>query len=149
MGRKLRIPGALLLLVILSGCIAPAFNAKQYRHKASEATDQAASALALVEQAVTQAARHHLYLPPVEVAVADASEVVESVSGAMASVKPPDDSSAGLREKVLDLLDRAEQAASNARIALQRGQIQEAEKAAEEAGPLVDELEALSMELEK
>lgn len=150
MGPKLRVHvGVLLFLLIMSGCIAPAFNAEQYRHKASEATDQAATALALIEQAVTQAARHRLYLPPVEVAVGDASEVVEGVSGAMASVKPPDDASQELREKVLELLDRAEQAASNARIALQRGQLEEAEKAAKEAGPLADELESLSKELEK
>jgi hypothetical protein len=141
--------GALLLLYTLSGCIAPAFTAEQYRHKASEATDQVASALALIEQAVTEAARHRLYLPPVEVAVGDASEAVESVTGAMASVKPPDDASEALREKVLEPMERAEQAASSARIALQRGHLEDAEKAAGEAGPLADELEALSKELEK
>lgn len=142
-------PGLLLLVVILSGCIAPAFTADQYRHKASEATDQAASALALIEQAVKLADRYGLYLPPVEVAVGDASEAIESINGAMASVKPPDDPSGMLREQVLNLLDRAEKIASGARIALQRGRLQDAVKAAEEAGPVTDELEAMSKELEK
>lgn len=143
------IPGVFLLLVVLSGCIAPAFNAQQYRHKASDATDHAAQALALMEQAVTQAEYHGLYLPAVEVAVGDASEMIESINGAMASVKPPDEPSQMLREQVLDLLDRAEKASSSARIALQRGRLQDAVKAAEEAGPLADELEAMSKELEK
>ena len=142
-------PGFVLLLVVLSGCIAPAFTAEQYRHKASDAADHAASALALIQQAVTQAEYHGLYLPAVEVAVADASEMVESINGAMGSVKPPDDPSQMLREQVLGLLDRAEEAASSARIALQRGRLEDAVKAAEEAGSLADELEAMSKELEK
>jgi phage shock protein A len=102
-----------------------------------------------MEQAVTQAEYHGLYLPAVEVAVGDASEMIESINGAMASVKPPDEPSQMLREQVLDLLDRAEEAGSSARIALQRGRLQDAVKAAEEAGPLADELEAMSKELEK
>jgi hypothetical protein len=136
-------------IVVLSGCVAPAFNQEQYRHKASEAADQAASALALIEHAVTQAARHHLYLPPIEVAVTDASGIVESVNGAMASVKPPDDPSEALRDEVLELLDGAEEVASNARIALQSDKLEEAVEAVKVAGPLTDQLEAMSKDLEK
>jgi hypothetical protein len=138
----------LVLLLTLSGCVAPAFNSEQYRHKAADAADQAASALALIEQAMSEAERHRLYLPPVEVAVADASDIVESVTGAMASVKPPDDPSEVLRGEVLDLLGRAEEIASSVRIALQRGRLEEAVRAAEGAGPAADELEAISKELE-
>ena len=138
----------ILLLILLPACVAPAFNAQQYRHKASEAADEAASALALVEYAVTEAERHRLFLPPVEVAVADGAEAIEGLNGAMASVKPPDDASEMLRERVLALLGRAEEMASSARIALQRGRLEEAVSAVEQAGPLVDELVATSKELE-
>jgi hypothetical protein len=132
----------------MAGCLAPALDSSDYRFKASRTAEEVASALQTAGLAVNSAERHELPLPPIEVAVHDAEDQIGASTGSFKIVKPPNEPMESLREDTLDLVEQAEDAVSEARIALQQLDLPAAVEALSDAQELAEELESFGKQVE-
>ena len=104
-----------------AGCVAPALDLSDYRYKASLALEEARSSLEAADLSIRLLDSRNLPIPPVEVLVREAEGTIGDAESLFESVKPPNAEAGRLRERILDLLDRAAEPVSDARIALQSG----------------------------
>ena len=137
-----------LAVMLTSGCLAPALDSPDYQFKASRTAEEVASALQTAWLAVDSADRHEVPLPPIEVAVRDAEDQIDATTGSFKIVKPPNEPMESLREETLDLVEQAEDAVSEARIALQQLDLPAAVEALTDAQELAEELETFAKQVE-
>lgn len=139
---------AVLAATFLAGCLAPALDSSDYEFKASRTAEEVASALQTALLAVDSADRHKVPLPPIEVAVRDAEGQIDASVGSLKIVKPPNEAMRSLRKETLDLIEQAEDAVSEARIALQQLDLAAAVEALTDARELAEELKSFAKRVE-
>ena len=111
------------VIVVLSACVAPAWNASQYHAKLVATAEEAVSAIQTVRLALAEVEQHTLFSNAVDVAISNQEDALSSVSGTFASIQPPHGTLDDDRRKVLDLLDKAQTEVEQARIEYRRGDI--------------------------
>lgn len=147
MANKCRSAFAAVSLLILAACVAPALDLYDYRYKASLALDVAHSSLEAADLSVQLLDSRNLPIAPVEVLVRESEGTIGDAESLFGSVKPPNAAARRLRERILDLLDRAFKPVNDARIALQSGDRRGAVDAMSGAGAVSEELKAAFDEL--
>lgn len=131
-------------LVALGGCVAPAYNDSQYRSKVAATASDAVSTIESVRLAVEATSRHRLPTNPIDVAISDQEDILDSVAGTFSSVQPPDAAMEQLRDQVLALLDDARTHLEAARIAYRNNDVDAAEVAIEAAEPVSKQLDDIA-----
>ena len=112
---------AALVSVVASACVPTARTAGPYRAKAVNTAEAVHSAVAsdlLVIEAVRD---EHTTAPYVSVATSQAEDDASSSASTFLSIQPPDDTSSDVRDELSDLLDEAQSALADARIAGRAG----------------------------
>ena len=131
---------ALLLLLLLPACVAPARSATDYENKAVDTANAVLSSVqtgSLVVDLVPEQV-----LPPfVSVTLSDAERAATSARATFLSIRPPDPGSDVLREELSALLDRSEDALSAARIAARRQDVDALHRSADDLSSAADSLE--------
>jgi len=128
--------GAVLLGVVLAGCVQPVGPARTFDSYEDKAKDTAETTLSSVQTArlATRAARNDdAFAPYLAVLVSDAEGEASSAQTTFDSVQPPNDDADKLRDRLDRLLTRAADALSQARVAARRADFDEL---AEQAKPL-------------
>jgi hypothetical protein len=138
---------AVTSLLIFAGCVAPALDESDYRYKASLAVEDAHSSLEAADLSVQLLGTRNLPIAQVEVLVRESEGTIGGAESLFASVKPPSSEARQLRERILDLLDRAIEPVTEARIALQSGDRRGAVAAMSGAKVVGDQLKAFADEL--
>jgi hypothetical protein len=133
--------------MFLAACVAPARDTSDYRYKAALALEEAHSSIQAADLAVALMDGRDLPLAPVEVVARESEGTIAGTQSQFGSVKPPTAQSAGIRDRVLDLLDQAYTPVEEARIALQQGDRKGAVEAMQGASALAEELSSASDEL--
>lgn len=129
----------LAAVLVLSGCVSPAFGPDSYRGKAEQAVGAAVSEVATAQLVVEQVLRGRLPKPYADESVSASEDALGSISDSFGAVQPPTESDE-IQEEVSALLDEAASSVTDARIAVRRG-----DRVALEA--LVDELRQLAEQL--
>jgi hypothetical protein len=133
--------------VVLAGCVAPAFTTSAYESKAGMTAEAAVSAArtALISQDAYL--RGRLPTGYLETVLIDAEQTLGSVQDTFDSVQPPDTAAAdALRDALVPLLDEANSAVIDLRIAARRDRPADLAAAAGELAAAADDLEAFARE---
>ncbi|BFV56506.1 hypothetical protein KCMC57_up16100 [Kitasatospora sp. CMC57] len=122
MRRRAPLLVALALLVGTAGCAGSSRTDEDFRHKASQTLESAVSASRTITTGVDAAAAGRLTAAYTSVLVREADRDLSAVAEGFLSRQPPSAESDQLRDRVSELLRRAEQEADPLRIAVERGQ---------------------------
>jgi hypothetical protein len=135
---------ALVLVLLLGACVAPAYTESQYESKVAKTAEDAVSSVETVRLAVEASNRHGLPTNPIDVAISGQEDILDSVAGTFSSVQPPDADMLKLRDRVLDLLDRAQIKLEETRIAYRNNDVDSALAAIEKAEPISKRLDDIA-----
>jgi len=109
--------------LVLTACVTPATGNDSYRGKASASIEAAISEVETTRIAVDALLDDRIMVPYADVTITAAESALGAISAAFGSVQPPDDPQADeLRDTVTALVDAAEEAVTDARIASRRPQ---------------------------
>jgi hypothetical protein len=108
-------------VTLLVGCVPTARTAGPYSAKAVRTAEAVHSALASDLLVVRSLRRHHTTAAYVSVATSAAEDDGSAAASTFLAIQPPDDQSEQLRDELSDLLDAAESALGDTRIAGRRG----------------------------
>src|SRR5947209_16934526 len=109
------------MAVVVGACTPTARTAGPYRAKAVHTAQAVHSAVASDLLVLKAVRRKHTTAPYVSVATSQAEDDASSSASTFLSIQPPDDRSKGLRDELSDLLDDAQSALGNARMAARAG----------------------------
>lgn len=112
---------AVLLAVLLAGCVGPARTSQSYTGKASTSLHDTRSAVETARLGVEAAAGDRATGPYLSVLLSQAEEQASSVQSTFDSIQPPNGDADRLRDEVDDLLTEAVSALADLRIAARRG----------------------------
>jgi hypothetical protein len=114
---------AVIVLLALSACVAPARTFDSYEAKAASTAESVASAVETARLAVSAAAQGRAFAPYLSVVLAEAERDAAGSRAVFAAIQPPDERSAQLRSQVLDLMGGAEDVLAGLRIAVRWGEL--------------------------
>jgi hypothetical protein len=114
---------ALALVVLLSGCVSPSRNDRDFELKAGNTAKAVASSVATAILGAEAAGRRKATGPYLSVLLGNAEKDALSVQATFDSVQPPDAAADRLRGTVDDLLASATAGLAKLRIACRRGQL--------------------------
>lgn len=113
--------GAVVALVAASaGCVSPARSEASYQGKAMSAVRSAAANVATGLLVVQQDRAKKVFSAYADDVVSASETSMGSITESFGSVQPPDRRSDGIRDSVTDVLSKAQDALSHARIAVRR-----------------------------
>ncbi|MCT9933529.1 hypothetical protein N5079_25270 [Planotetraspora sp. A-T 1434] len=135
-------PLALLVAVLLSSCVSPAWNDHDYELKAGATAESAASSLQIVRSAVQHEDR--LTRPYLKVVLTEAAEALGSVNAQFGGVQPPSDAADQVRDQVTGMTEEAESQVQDLLIEVRRDRVKDPAKAVRELGRLADKLGAFA-----
>jgi hypothetical protein len=134
--------------LVLTACVTPATGTDSYRGKASASIEAAISEVETTRIAVDALLDDRIMVPYADVTITAAESALGTISAAFGSVQPPDDPQADeLRETVTALVDAAEEAVTDARIASRRPQQAGLQDALTTLDDVARELDAAEVEL--
>lgn len=139
---------AVVLAGLLSGCVSPARNQPQYRQKAVQALGAAASEVATSLLTVQQHDRHKIFSSYADEVITSTENTAGSIGNAFGSVQPPDHTSDEIRKGVMAQLASAQDAITDARIAIRRKDEPSVRTAADELRSAAGGIEALKERLQ-
>ena len=142
-----RVIAAVALAAMLTGCISPARNQPQYEQKAVQALEAASSEVATSLLTVRQHERHKIMSAYADEVITSSENTAGSISTAFGSVQPPDHTSDEVRKGVMDQLSGAQNAITDARIAVRRDDDASLRTAADELSSAAKGLAALTERL--
>ncbi len=126
-GRRPTAAGALALVVVtaVAGCAGSSRSDEDYRHKAANTAEAAASAVSTARLAVEAAGKGRLTGPYVSVLLGEAETDLLAAQGTFESRQPPGETADAVRERLGTLLDDAADALAEVRIGARRGEVRE------------------------
>jgi hypothetical protein len=145
---SLRIAAPLLLVVAISGCVTPARDDPQYRAKALAAVKAASSEVATAQMATGQRLRHRAFGTYADEVVTGDENALGSISAAFTAVQPPSHAADSIQDAVTGALSDAEDAVTQARVAIRRSDPAGMAAALHELGSVADDLSALQDRLQ-
>ena len=107
--------------LVLSGCVAPAFDTGAFEANAIGALESAVSTARVAALALDARVDDRVTLPYADTVVTEAEEAIGPVDESFGVVDPPDPSLDELRSDVLDQLAETGDLLADARIAVRRG----------------------------
>jgi hypothetical protein len=113
-------PALAVVAVVLAGCVAPPRDDSAFRGDAQSALESATSDTRTAGLALRHWLAGDLTKPYADVVVTDAEGALGPVADVFAGLDPPTPDADKLREQVLELLDDAQSATEDGRIALRR-----------------------------
>jgi hypothetical protein len=120
----LRLPLCLLLSLLLTGCVTPATSSEQYQAKALATVEAVASEVATVEIVVALLLEGRILVPYADRTISSAEVAISTIGDTLGSVQPPDDpGSDAVRADVAAVVQEAEDAVADARIATRRSDV--------------------------
>ena len=142
-GARRALPSRLLLagVLVLGGCVAPAFDSGAFHRNAVEALDSAVSETRAAALAVEQHLAGRVVRPYADTVVTDSEDALGPVEDDFGNVDPPTRADEKLRDEVGGLLSDAGDALSTARIALRRGDTAGMTKSLADLTALADRME--------
>lgn len=117
--RARRAAGAVLVLLLLSGCVTPATGRGSYRDKAVTSVRAATSEISTAELTVRLLQRGRAFASYADETITSNETALGSIAAAFGSVQPPDGEDT-VRDDVSSLLGDAQDAVAAARIAARR-----------------------------
>jgi hypothetical protein len=142
--RALRVRVGVAGALLLTSCVAPAYNESQYQSKVAHTAEDAVSTIETVRLAAEASSRHGLPTNPIDVLISEQEDILGAVVGTFSSVQPPDAEMERLRDEVLDLLGDAQSHLEDARIAYRDNEVEAAERAIEAAEPTSKRLDDIA-----
>src|SRR5919197_3386901 len=115
----------LLLILTTAGCTGPVRELGVYASKAARTAEQAGSAVATAELAVTAATRGRSFGRTTAQTLAEAADDAGSVQGTFDAIQPPDPRADQLRDELDELLDQSVSTLEDLRTAARRGEVGE------------------------
>jgi hypothetical protein len=116
--------GAPVVLLLLMACVAPARSSDAYEGKAADTAESVASAVETARLAVSAARDGRAFAQYLSVVLTEAEQGAGGSGNVFATIQPPDQGSARLRDELLDLVDRAESVLADLRIAVRSDQLE-------------------------
>lgn len=115
-----RLALALLALVLLAGCVAPALDSGAFQRNAVGALDSGVSDTRSAALGVENLLDRRLPKPYADTVVTDSEQAIGPVQDSFGNVDPPTRADERLRDEVTGLLSEADDALAKARIALRK-----------------------------
>jgi hypothetical protein len=139
-----RAVGALLLVLLLTGCVSPSRTDRDYELKAGNTAKAAASSVATAVLGAEAARRHKATGNYLSVLIGGAEKDALSVQSTFDSIQPPDAAADRLRGTVDDLLSSATTGLTEMRIVCRRGELDKLPALADRLRATLDELRFLA-----
>jgi hypothetical protein len=138
--------GALAGVFLLVACVAPARSFDAYQGKAADTAESVVSAIETARLAVTAAREDRAFAPYLSVVLAEAEQGASGSGDIFASIQPPDERSARLRDALLAMVTRAESALADLRVAVRLGELDRLPELARPLPELSDQLDTFAEE---
>ena len=142
--RVLRPAAALTVVLAIAGCAGPTLSEDVYEGKAAASAESLKSDVESVRVIVETAGQDRAFVHFADVMVTDVESDLSGIDSAFMSRQPPTEASDALREQVATMLQEASDAIQDVRIALRRGDVAAARKAAEPLPRLSERLQAFA-----
>lgn len=110
------------LVVALAACNPVVTSSNDYRTAGARTAGDAAAQVASAAKAADLAIDGRAFSSYLSVVTGDAEDALSGIENTFASLQPPTDADVAVRDQLLDLLSRAQDDVSAARIAIQSGQ---------------------------
>jgi hypothetical protein len=117
---------AALLCVLTASCLGPARTDDDYRLKAKSSAETALSAVGTARLVTKLAKDDRAFANYLSVLIGDAEEEAAGALDAFSSIQPPSEHSDALRDDASTLLSDANDEIASVRIAVRRGQLEQA-----------------------
>jgi hypothetical protein len=127
-----------LVMLMLGGCVSPAWNDHDYELKAVATAQTAASSVELVRLAVRN--QDKLTIPYLKTLLTQAADDLGGVGDQFGGVQPPSDASDRLRTQITDVTSQAEEEVRSLLIEVRRDGLRDPGKADQELGELSTQL---------
>jgi hypothetical protein len=121
-----RAAAGLIAALVTASCVGPARTAEDFQLKAKSTAETTLSAVGTARLVTRLAADDRAFTNFLSVLVGDAEDEATSAQATFDSIQPPTESSDQLRSEVDDLVARAVDQISDVRIAVRRGDLDEA-----------------------
>ena len=136
-----------LLAVVMSGCVTPARDNPQYRAKALATVQAASSEVATAQLATGQLLRNRSFGTYADEVVTGDEDALGSISNAFTAVQPPSHAADAIQDAVSGVLSDAEDAVTQARVAIRRSDRAGMASALRSLGSVADDLTTLQARL--
>lgn len=134
---------ALVLLASLAGCVAPATSTSDYEAKAVETAEVVLGSVQTALLVVDVVRDEGAFGPYVGVTLSDAERDAAAAAATFLTVQPPNDDSDAIRAELSLVLDRANDALGQARIAARRERFAEVVRIGPRLSEVARELDGL------
>jgi hypothetical protein len=124
--RGLKVATCLLAAGIVAGCVGPARTHEDFQLKAKSTAETTLSAVGTATLVSQLAKDDRAFANYLSVLAGDAEAEAEAAESAFDSIQPPNQNADELRSQLDDLLSTAQDAIVDVRIAVRRGQLDEA-----------------------
>ena len=124
-----------MVAALLCACVGPVRSFEVYEGKAAATAESVASAVQTARLAADEAAGARAFAPYLSILLSEVERDAGGSESVFAAIQPPDERSAELRTQLLALIDRAESALADLRIAARWGELG---RLADIAAPLGD-----------
>ncbi|MGW7265149.1 hypothetical protein [Streptomyces sp. NPDC054842] len=137
----------LAVVVLLGGCAGSSRSDEDYRSKAANTAEAAASAVNTALIGVRAAGRGDVSGPYVSTLLGEAESDLLAAQDTFESRQPPSEQADAVRERLGEVLQDADDALAGLRIAARRGEVRDLPEKARELPALADRLDRLEREL--
>ncbi|WP_327686429.1 hypothetical protein [Streptomyces sp. NBC_00467] len=134
-------------VLLLSGCASSSRSDDDYRHKAANTAETAASAVNTARIGVQAGGEGRVTGPYLSILLGEAEKDLLAAQGTFESRQPPSPEADAVRDRLGDVLDDAADALAAVRIAVRRGQVRELPDVGRDLPDLAEQLEGLEKEL--
>jgi hypothetical protein len=138
----------LLLVVTICGCVTPARDNPQYRAKALATVKAASSEVATAQLATSQLLRERSFGTYADEVVTADEDALSSIGNAFTAVQPPSHAADSVQDAVSGVLSDAEDAVTEARVAIRRSDRPGMATALRALGSVADDLSGLQERLQ-
>jgi hypothetical protein len=137
---------AVVGLLLLVACVGPTRTYGAYEGKAADTAESVASAVETARLAVSAAQQGRAFAPYLSVVLAEAEQGAGGSGDIFATIQPPDEASARLRDQLLGLVTRAESVLADLRVAVRWGELDRLAGIARPLPSLSDQLDRFAEE---
>ncbi|MEV0143461.1 MULTISPECIES: hypothetical protein [unclassified Nonomuraea] len=129
---------AAALVLMLGGCVSPAWDDHDYALKAQQTTESVVSTVEVVRLAVQHSGE--LHRPYLKVVLTEAATDLGALAQQFGGVQPPSDASDEVRDRTLERLQQAQDEVDELLIEVRRGGVEQPDQAAARLEKLAKEL---------
>ena len=135
---------SVLAALLLSGCVAPAFDSGAFRRNAIQALDSAVSGARTAAIALEEHLGERVMRPYADTVVTESEDAIGPVEDSFGNVDPPTQADVQLRDEVGGLLSDTADVLADARIALRAGDREGMARSAVDLRTVADAMEQKS-----